>query len=69
VSFDTHEVHIVNTKNWTLIESMTHKVVTNDEAVTGSKFFLLFFGTLGKYVTNLRGTFVANVKMSKINPP
>jgi hypothetical protein len=46
---------------------MTQKVMTNDEAVTGSKNF--FFGTFGRYVTNLRGTFVENVKKSKINPP
>jgi hypothetical protein len=37
---------------------MPQKVVTNDEAVTG------------RYMTNLRGTFVENVKkQSKINPP
>jgi hypothetical protein len=49
---------------------MTQKVVTNDEAVTGSKnFFLAIFGTFGRYITNLRGTFVENGKKSKINPP
>jgi hypothetical protein len=45
---------------------MTQKVVTNDEAVTGSKkFFLAIFGTFGRYITNLRGTFVENVKKSR----
>jgi hypothetical protein len=52
---------------------MTQKVVTNDEEVTGqNKLFLLFSYLLkgtGTYVTNLRGTFIANVKKSKINPP
>jgi hypothetical protein len=49
---------------------MTQKVVTNDEEVTGSnKIFFAIFGTFGRYVTNLRGTFVENVKKSKINPP
>jgi hypothetical protein len=50
---------------------MTQEVVTNDEAVTGSKKFCLLFSVLleGTYVTNLRGTFVENVKKSKINPP
>jgi hypothetical protein len=49
---------------------MTQKVVTNDEAVTGSnKFFFAIFGTFEVYVTNLRGTFVEIVKKSKINPP
>jgi hypothetical protein len=44
---------------------MTQKVVTNDEAVTGSTFFFVaIFGTFGRYVTNLRGTFVENVKKS-----
>jgi hypothetical protein len=42
---------------------MTQKVVTNDEAVTGSKKnFVAIFCTFGRYVTNLRGTFVENVK-------
>jgi hypothetical protein len=40
------------------------KVLTNDEEVTGSKFFAIF-GTFGRYVTNLRGTFVAYVKIVK----
>jgi hypothetical protein len=31
--------------------------------------FLPIFGTFGKYVTNLRGAFVENVKKSKINQP
>jgi hypothetical protein len=44
---------------------MTQKVMTNDEEVSGSTIF----GTFGRYVTNLRGTFVENVKKSKINPP
>jgi hypothetical protein len=45
---------------------MTQKVVTNDEAVTGSKIFVVaIFGTFGKYITNLRGTFVENVKKSR----
>jgi hypothetical protein len=41
---------------------MTQKVVTNDEAVTGSKIFFAIFGTFEVYVTNLRGTFVEIVK-------
>jgi hypothetical protein len=49
---------------------MTQNVVTNDEEVTGSKkFFFAIFGTFGRFVKNLRGTFVENVKKSKINPP
>jgi hypothetical protein len=32
-------------------------------------FFFAIFGTFGRYETNLRGTFVENVKKSKINPP
>jgi hypothetical protein len=48
---------------------MTQKVMTNDEAVTGSKkFFFAIFGTLGRYVTNLRGTFVENVKKVQNQP-
>jgi hypothetical protein len=35
----------------------------------GQKIFFAIFGTFGMYVTNLRGTFVENVKKSKINPP
>jgi hypothetical protein len=42
---------------------MTQKVMTNDEAVTGSNKF--FIGTSGRYITNLRGTFVENVKKSR----
>jgi hypothetical protein len=38
---------------------MTQKVITNDEAVTGSNFFAIF-GTFGRYVTNLGGTSVEN---------
>jgi hypothetical protein len=30
----------------------------------GQKFFLAIFGTFGRHVTNLRGTFVENVKKS-----
>jgi hypothetical protein len=47
---------------------MSQKVVTNDEEVTGPKFFFAIFCTFGSYVTNLRDTFVENVKKSKINP-
>jgi hypothetical protein len=48
---------------------MTQKVVTNDEAVTGSnKFFFAIFGTFGRYITNLRGTFVENVKKVENQP-
>jgi hypothetical protein len=49
---------------------MTQKVVTNDEAVTGSKNFFWLFSVLleGRYVTNLRGTFVENVKKVKNQP-
>jgi hypothetical protein len=40
---------------------MTQKVA-NDEAVTGSKkIFFAIFSTFGRYVKNLRGTFVENV--------
>jgi hypothetical protein len=39
--------------------------VTNYEEVTVSKnLFVAIFGTFGRYVTNLRGTFVENVKKS-----
>jgi hypothetical protein len=45
---------------------MTQQVMTNDEAVTGSKkIFFAIFGTFGRFVTNLRGTFVETVKKSK----
>jgi hypothetical protein len=48
---------------------MTQKVVTNDEAVTGSnKFFFAIFGTFGRYIINLRGTFVENVKIVENQP-
>jgi hypothetical protein len=48
---------------------MTQKVMTNDEAVTGSKIFFYIFGTFGRYyVTNPRGTLVENIKKFKINP-
>jgi hypothetical protein len=44
---------------------MTQKVVTNDEAVTGStKIVFAIFGTFERYVTNHRVTFVENVKKS-----
>jgi hypothetical protein len=33
----------------------------------GQTIFFAIFGTFGRYVTNLRGTFVENIK--KINPP
>jgi hypothetical protein len=50
---------------------MTQKVVTNDEAVTGSDFFVVaIFGTFRRYVTKLRGGFVQKCKKKfKINPP
>jgi hypothetical protein len=48
---------------------MTQKDMTNDEEVTGSENWFAIFCTFGGYVTNLRGTFVENVKKSKINPP
>jgi hypothetical protein len=47
---------------------MTQKVVNNDEAVTGSTIFFAIFGTFGRYVTNLSGTFVENVKNVKNQP-
>jgi hypothetical protein len=47
---------------------MTQKVMTNDEAVTGYKIFFVIFGTFGRYVTNLRGTFVENVKKVQNQP-
>jgi hypothetical protein len=48
---------------------MTQKVVTNDEAVTGSKkIFFAIFGTFGRYITNLRDTFVENVKKVENQP-
>jgi hypothetical protein len=44
---------------------MTQKVVTNDEEVTVSKnVFVAIFGTFVRHVTNLRGTYVENVKKS-----
>jgi hypothetical protein len=43
---------------------MTQKVVTNDEEVTVSKKCFDIFSTFGRYVKNLRGTFVDNVKKS-----
>jgi hypothetical protein len=49
---------------------MTQKVMTNDEAVTGSQknFFFAIFGTFGRYITNLRGTFVENVNKVENQP-
>jgi hypothetical protein len=47
---------------------MTQKVMTNDEAVTGSKICFAIFGTFGRYITNLRGTFVENVKKVENQP-
>jgi hypothetical protein len=50
---------------------MTQKIVTNDEAVTWSKnFFFTILGTFGRYryVTNLRGTLVENVKKVQNQP-
>jgi hypothetical protein len=37
----------------------------------GQQIFVVvaIFATFGRYVTNSRGTFVENVKKSKINPP
>jgi hypothetical protein len=47
---------------------MTQKVVTNDEAVKGKKFFFAIFCAFGRYITNLRGTFVENVKQVENQP-
>jgi hypothetical protein len=46
---------------------MTQKVVTNNEAITGSNqmFYLPIFGIFERWVTNIRGTFVENVKNSQ----
>jgi hypothetical protein len=46
---------------------MTQKVVTNDEAYTGSKHFFCYFRYFWKVyrITNIRGTFVENVKQVK----
>jgi hypothetical protein len=47
---------------------MTQKVMTNDEAVIGSKkFFFAIIGPFGRYryITNPRGTLVENVKKSQ----
>jgi hypothetical protein len=35
----------------------------------GQKFFFAIFGTFGRYVTNLMGTFVENVKIPKSTHP
>jgi hypothetical protein len=34
----------------------------------GQKIFFAIFGTFGRYITNLRGTFVENVKKVKNQP-
>jgi hypothetical protein len=48
---------------------MIQKVMTQDEAVTASKKkFSPIFHTFGRYVTNLRGTFVENVKKVQNQP-
>jgi hypothetical protein len=36
--------------------------------VTAGLNIFAIFGTFGRHVTNLRGSFVANIKKSKINP-
>jgi hypothetical protein len=52
------------------MSSITQKVVTNDEEVTGSTNFFAILGTFGRYATNLRGTSVENVKKNpKITHP
>jgi hypothetical protein len=63
-SIDTHEVHIV--KNFFRpLYSASQNVVTNDEEVTWpKKIVFAIFATFGRYVTNLRGTLVENVKKS-----
>jgi hypothetical protein len=38
-------------------------------ALGQKKFFLPIFGTFGRYVTNLRGTFVENIKKPKSTHP
>jgi hypothetical protein len=35
----------------------------------GQQNIFAIFRTFGRYITNPRGTFVENVKKSKINPP
>jgi hypothetical protein len=48
---------------------MTQKVMTNDEAVIGSKkIFFAIIGPFGRYITNPRGTLVENVKKVKNQP-
>jgi hypothetical protein len=43
--------------------------VTNDEAVTWSKKKIsAIFGTFGRHVTNLRDTFVENIKKVQNQP-
>jgi hypothetical protein len=43
--------------------------MTNDEEVTGSKqFFFAIFGTFGRHVRNLKGTFVVHVKKIQNQP-
>jgi hypothetical protein len=48
---------------------MTQNVRTSDEAVFGSKIFVVIILTFEKDTTNLKGTLVENVKKSKSNPP
>jgi hypothetical protein len=44
--------------------------MTNDVEVTGTKICVFFaiFGTFGRYLTNLRGTFIENVKRVQNQP-
>jgi hypothetical protein len=71
-SFDTHEVHIVNKKFWTLIYYIVHDSKSHDQWWSGhwvpNKIFFAVFCTFGRYVTNLRGTFVENVKKVQNQP-
>jgi hypothetical protein len=46
---------------------MNQKVVTNDKAVTRN-FFSSIFDTFERYVTNLRGALVDNVKQVQNQP-
>jgi hypothetical protein len=47
---------------------MTQKVVTMMKRSLGQKFFFAIFGTFGRYITNLKGTFVENVKKVENQP-
>jgi hypothetical protein len=40
----------------------------NNEAITWYKIFFAILGTFGRYVTNLRGAFVENVKKVQSQP-